>query len=99
LEYARNPDDQPILLDFPDPGRNPERCCVRGEMDDILHSEIDGLNSVFKSTIKMCAIEESSYREAAHALGVSVAAIKSRVFRAKQMLRRAVCVRTGARVD
>jgi len=47
----------------------------------------------------MCAIDESSYREAADALGVSVAAIKSRVFRAKQMLKRAVCVRTGARVD
>jgi RNA polymerase sigma-70 factor (ECF subfamily) len=80
LEYARNSDDQPILLDFPDPGRNPEQCCVRKEMDDILLSEIDGLNSVFKSTIKMCAIEEGSYREAAHALGVSIAAIKSRVF-------------------
>jgi RNA polymerase sigma-70 factor (ECF subfamily) len=80
LEYARNSDDQPILLDFPDPGRNPEQCCVRKEMDDILLSEIDGLNSVFKSTIKMCAIEEGSYREAAHALGVSIAAIKSQVF-------------------
>jgi len=99
LEYARNSDDQPILLDFPDPGRNPEQCCVRKEMDDILLSEIAGPNSVCKSTIMMCAIDESSYREAADALGVSVAAIKSRVFRAKQMLKRAVCVRTGARVD
>jgi len=99
LEHARSPDDQPILLDFPDPGRNPEQCCVRKEMDDILLSEIARLNSVCGSTIQMCAIEERSHWEAAHALGVSVAAIKARVFRAKQMLKRAVCVRTGARVD
>jgi len=95
LEYVRNPDDQPIFMDFPDPGRNPEQWCVRKEMDDILLSEIDGLNSVCKSTIKMCAIAESSHREAARALGVSASAIKSRIFHGKRMLKRAVCMRTG----
>jgi RNA polymerase sigma-70 factor (ECF subfamily) len=95
LEYARSPDDQPVLLDFPDPGRNPEQWCVCKEMDDILLSEIDGLNSVCKSTMKMCAIAESSHREAARALGVSASAIKSRIFHGKRMLKRAVCVRTG----
>jgi RNA polymerase sigma-70 factor, ECF subfamily len=95
FEYVRNPDDQPILMDFPDPGRNPEQCCVRKEIDDILLSEIDGLNSVCKNTIKMCAIEESSHREAARALGVTVGAIKSRIFHGKRMLKRAVSMRTG----
>jgi RNA polymerase sigma-70 factor (ECF subfamily) len=95
LEYVRNPDDQPILMDFPDPGRNPEQCCVRKEIDDILLSEIDGLNSVCKNTIKMCAIEESSHRETARALGVTVGAIKSRIFHGKRMLKRAVNMRTG----
>jgi RNA polymerase sigma-70 factor (ECF subfamily) len=95
LEYVRNPDDQPILLDFPDSGRNPEQCCVRKEMNDILLSEIDGMNSVCKSTIEMCAIEESSHREAAHALGVRVGTIKSRIFHGKRMLKRAVSMRTG----
>jgi RNA polymerase sigma-70 factor (ECF subfamily) len=95
LEYVRNPDDDPIARDIPDPGRNPEQCCVRKEMDDILLSEIDGLNSVCKNTIKLCAIGESSHREAAHALGVSVGAIKSRIFHGKRMLKRAVNMRTG----
>jgi RNA polymerase sigma-70 factor (ECF subfamily) len=95
LEHARNPDDQPILMDFPDPGRNPEQCCVRKEMDDILLSEIDRLTSLCKSTIKMCAIAESSHREAARALGVSASAIKSRIFSGKRKLKRAVCMRIG----
>jgi DNA-directed RNA polymerase specialized sigma24 family protein len=68
-------------------------------MHDILHSEIECLNSVCKSTIQMCAMEENSHREGANALGVSVAAVKSLVFHGKRLLNRAVYLRTGARVD
>jgi RNA polymerase sigma-70 factor (ECF subfamily) len=99
MEHARNPDEEPVAREFPDPGRDPEQHFVRKEMNDILHSEIERLNSVCKSTIQMCAIEESSHREAANALGVSVAAVKSRVFHGKRLLKRAVCLRTGERVD
>jgi RNA polymerase sigma-70 factor (ECF subfamily) len=99
LEQARNPDEEPIVQEFADPGRDPEQRCVRKEMNEILHSEIGRLNSVCKSTIQMCAIEESSHREAANALRVSVAAVKSRVFHGKRLLKRAVCLRTGARVE
>lgn len=99
LEHPRSSDEDPIAREFPDPGRDPEQRFVRKEMNDILLSEIDRLNSVCKSTIQMCAIEESSHREAANALGVSVAAVKSRVFHGKRMLKRAVRSRTGARVE
>ena len=99
LEHARNPDEEPIAREFTDPERDPEQRFVRKEMNEILHSEIERLNSVCKSTIQMCAIEESSHREAANALGVSVAAVKSRGFRGKRLLKRAVCLRTGARVE
>ncbi len=99
LEHARNPDEEPIALEFSDPGRDPEQRFVRTEMNEILHSEIERLNSVYKSTIRMCALEESSHREAANALGVSVAAVKSRVFHGKRLLKRAVCLRTGLRVE
>jgi RNA polymerase sigma-70 factor (ECF subfamily) len=99
LEHARNPDEEPIVLEFRDPAKDPEQRFVRKEMNEILHSEIQRLNSVCMSTIQMCAIEESSHREAANALGVSVAAVKSRVFRGKRLLKRAVCLRTGARVE
>jgi RNA polymerase sigma-70 factor (ECF subfamily) len=99
LEHARNPVEDPIAREFPDPRRDPEQSFVHKEMNDILLSEIDRLKSVCKSTIQMCAIEESSHREAADTLGVSVAAIKSRVFHGKRLLKRAVCLRTGVRVE
>jgi RNA polymerase sigma-70 factor (ECF subfamily) len=95
LEYGRNRDDEPQILDFPDPGRNPEQCCERREMEDILLSEIDELNSLCKSAIQMCALEEVSQLEAANALGVNVFTIKSRIFHGKRMLKRAICMRTG----
>jgi RNA polymerase sigma-70 factor (ECF subfamily) len=99
MEHACSSDEEPIAREFPDPGRDPEQRFVRKEMNDILHSEIERLNSVCKSTIQMCAIEESSHREAANALGVSVAAVKSRVFHGKRLLKRAVCLRAGVRVE
>jgi RNA polymerase sigma-70 factor (ECF subfamily) len=99
LEYVRNWDDEPLILDFPDPGRNPEQCCERREMENILFSEIDELNSVCKRAIQMCALEELSHVEAANALGVNVFTIKSRIFHGNRMLKRAICLRTSGRDD
>lgn len=96
MEHAHNPDEEPIVREFTDPEKDPEQRFVHKEMNEILHTEIERLNSACKSTIQMCAIEESSHREAANALGVSLAAVKSRVFRGKRLLKRAVCLRTGA---
>jgi len=95
LEQARNRDDDTFILDLPDPGRNPEQWCERGEMDNILLSEIDKLNSVCKGAIQLCAIEQLSHQEIADMLGINVFTIKSRVFHGKRMLRRAIRERTS----
>jgi RNA polymerase sigma-70 factor (ECF subfamily) len=96
LEYVCIPGDDPIAREFPDKGIDPEQRCMNKEMNDILLSEIEILNSVCKNTIKMCAIEEGSHREAANALGVSVAVVKSRMFRGKKILKRVVRMRTAS---
>jgi RNA polymerase sigma-70 factor (ECF subfamily) len=99
LENVRNSDNDPVLRDFPDPRRGPEQSCVQKELRDILLTEIDGLKAACKTTMKMCALDEISQFEAAIALGVSVASIKSRMFRGKRMLKRAVCRRIGGGDD
>ncbi len=99
LEYVRNEDDDPIVFDLPDPGRDPEQSCEHREMEKILLSEIDKLNSVSKRPIQMCALDGFSHLEAANALGVNVFTIKSRIFNGKRMLKRRVCLRAGARND
>jgi RNA polymerase sigma-70 factor (ECF subfamily) len=97
LEYVRNGDDDPIVFDLPDLGQDPEQVCERKEMENILLSEIDELNSVCKSAIRMCALDGLSHFEAASSLGVNVATVKSRIYHGKRMLKRRVCLRTGAR--
>jgi RNA polymerase sigma-70 factor (ECF subfamily) len=97
LEYVSDKDDDSVAYDLPDPGRDPEQSCGHREMEDILRSEIDELNSVCKSAIKMCTIEGLSHLEAANELGVNVLTIKSRIHHAKRMLKRAVRLRDGGR--
>jgi RNA polymerase sigma-70 factor (ECF subfamily) len=99
LEYVKDEDEDPIVFDLPDPGRDPEQCCEQEEMEEILLSGIDELNSACKSAIRMCALDGLTHVEAANALGVNVITIKSRIFRGKRMLRQRVCLRTGARND
>lgn len=95
LEYLRNEGEDTIVIDPPDPCLNPEQSLERREMENILYSEIEGLNSVCKSAIQLCALDGLSHLEAANALDVNVYTIKSRIFHAKRMLKRKVSLRAG----
>jgi RNA polymerase sigma-70 factor (ECF subfamily) len=95
FEQSWDPDDAPFAADVPDPARGPEQHCLHNEIREILWSEIDGLEPVSRNTIRMCALEENSYVEVAETLGISVLAIKSRIFRAKKRLRRRLSTRMG----
>ena len=95
LEYSGNSDDGPKFLDLPDPGRNPEEACEQREIENIVHSELEGLNSVCTRALQLCFLDEHSQMSAARVQNVSAITIKSRVFRGKQMLKRALCKRIG----
>ena len=95
LGHDRATGDDPAVFDLPDPGRTPEQLCERREMENILLSEIERMNSVCKSTIQMCALEELPHIEVANALGVSLFNVKSRLFNGRRMLRRALQLRIG----
>jgi RNA polymerase sigma-70 factor (ECF subfamily) len=95
LEYLRDEGDEPVAIDLPDPCLDPEQSCECREMEKILHAEIERLSSACKNTIKMCTFDGLSYLEAANALDVSVYTIKSRIFHAKRILKRRLCLRAG----
>lgn len=88
-------DEIPFLDELPARCEDPEQLCARWEISKALLSEINELDSVCKHALRMCAIEERSHLEAAHALGVGVNAVKSRLFHGKRMLKRAVHLRDG----
>lgn len=86
-------EDGDAYRDLPHPGASPEDFCAQKEMDAILHSEIDVLTPFCKRAVEMCVMRELPYREAAKELKTNVATLKSRVYRAKELLRRAMYMR------
>ncbi len=99
LEEIHDRDEDPMELDLPDPTSDPEQCCERKELERIMFAEMNGLDSVCTTALRMCVLEELSHLEAARAMGVNVFTVKSRIFHGKRLLKRAVSRRMEGRED
>jgi RNA polymerase sigma-70 factor (ECF subfamily) len=97
IEYLSKKDNEFVEIDLPDPSRNPEEICESKEMENIVHEEVSKLSNVCRRAIEMCVLEEHQQLAAARALNLSVATMKSRVFRGKHILGRAVSRRLATR--
>ena len=64
-------------------------------MEGILREEVGKLGMVCRRAIELCMLEERPQLEAADSLSLSVATMKSRVFRGKRILGHAVSRRLG----
>jgi RNA polymerase sigma-70 factor (ECF subfamily) len=69
-----------------DAGPNPETIYARKEIDEKLHCALEQLSPKLRIAIQLYDLEGVSMREAAHTLGVSKGAMKSRVKRARESL-------------
>jgi RNA polymerase sigma factor (sigma-70 family) len=69
---------------------NPERQYVQSEKESLLKKAIRGLRPTLRVVVEMQALQESSVRETAEAIGISMAATKGRLFHAKKVLRRSL---------
>ena len=52
-----------------------------------VHDAVSQLPPIYQSVYSLCELEERSVSETAHQLGISVAATKSRLLRARQIVR------------
>jgi RNA polymerase sigma-70 factor, ECF subfamily len=73
--------------DSPDPSHSPEVLCANRETEELLRSAILRLPWSYHSVVDLYHAKEYSTSEIAHTLGISVAATKSRLLRARTMLR------------
>jgi RNA polymerase sigma-70 factor, ECF subfamily len=97
IEYLNKQDNEVVEIDLPDPGKNPEETWQSREMESILREEVSKLGMVCRRAIEICVLDESLQQEAARALNLSVATMKSRVFRGKRILGRTISRRLAAR--
>jgi len=75
------------MLDVADPGLTPEQEGARAELADCLEFEVSRLPKALRSAFVLRCVYEYTTIEAAIKLGISDAAVKSRVLRARKRLR------------
>jgi RNA polymerase sigma-70 factor, ECF subfamily len=96
IEYLSKQDNEVMEIDLPDPGKNPEQEWQSREMEGILRDEVSKLGMVCRRAIELCMLDECPQLEVAQSMNLSVAAMKSRVFRGKRILARTLSRRLGA---
>jgi RNA polymerase sigma-70 factor (ECF subfamily) len=83
-------DMKPSSEAFVDHSPNPEESCWRRERTKLLTEAINCLGPAIRTTILLRDIEERSVKETAQILGVSITAVKARIFQGRRKLRRTV---------
>ena len=86
-------------IQLPAPHADPEGRLGRREVIQVLHSEILSIPPLLRKVLVMRDVEEMPVSDLAAVLGITVAAVKSRLLRARTELRRRMlrhCTRTGA---
>lgn len=69
---------------------SPDRALWRGEMRELLERRIDQLPGPFRVVFVMRAVEELTVEETAGCLGIPEATVRSRLFRARSLLREGI---------
>lgn len=78
-------------------GRGAERVLLEQERNALLERLISALPSPLRDALVLSTIEEIAPREVAVMLGISEAAVRSRSFRAREILRERLVALTGPR--
>ena len=80
-------DDNPVLENLASALPHPDNAAVGAEQARELHALVARLDPDYRTPLVLRYWEELSYEEIAGALNLTVAAVKSRLFRARQKLR------------
>jgi RNA polymerase sigma-70 factor (ECF subfamily) len=70
-----------------DPDQQPERVAMRAELRRLMETCIDRLPEVFRTVFILRAVEEMSVEDVAVALDVPEATVRTRLFRARSLMR------------
>jgi len=81
-------DETALPLDVPDSGPNPEDSCLLREQKRILSAAVNELTPGMRKAIELRELGELSTGETAQVMGLSVGAVKARVFHGRRKLRK-----------
>jgi RNA polymerase sigma-70 factor (ECF subfamily) len=91
---------EPVALrEFRYDAPDPEESCSLRERKRIVKSAISGLRPRARNVVELIHLQERSIRETAQILGISTAAVKSRIFHARVALHRTPLLQGVARTN
>ena len=83
------------MSDFPEPGPDPEARAVASDLLEHVEAEVAALPETYRSVLLLREVEGLSTEETAECLEVSADVVKTRLHRARGMLRDALYRRAG----
>jgi RNA polymerase sigma-70 factor (ECF subfamily) len=89
-------DNEELMDTHTSPLADPERQAYGRELNRVLEDAVDALPAAYRTVFMLRDIEGLSTSETAAGLGVGEEAVKTRLHRARAMVRRAVTTRIGA---
>lgn len=81
-------DGQPISHEFAAPDSDPEQIVVEPVMEERLQQALAALPADYREAILLCDVEQRSYQEIAEVMQCAIGTVRSRIHRARVMLRR-----------
>jgi RNA polymerase sigma-70 factor (ECF subfamily) len=87
LDESRGMEDQFVPRRFESWRADPEKLYGRQELRQIVEGAIQALPGIYREAFVLRDVEEMSAEEAAEAVGITVGALKSRLLRARLMIR------------
>jgi len=79
-----------IVADYPDPTKDPALAVEDQRTVESILSALEALPQIYRDILIMREINELSYDEIAKILGISVGTVKSRIARARELIRQRV---------
>lgn len=81
-------DGQPFTHEFAAPDSDPEDIVLGPVIEERIQKALEALPADYKAAILLCDVEERSYQEIADSMRCAIGTVRSRIHRARVMLRR-----------
>lgn len=81
-------DGQPLSHEFAAPDSDPEQIVIGPIMDERLQRALAALPADYRAAILLCDVEQRSYQEIAETMQCAIGTVRSRIHRARVMLRK-----------
>jgi RNA polymerase sigma-70 factor (ECF subfamily) len=83
-------DGEPFHLELADPKADPEQAMLKDRFNEVLERALHSLPPEYRAAVLLADVEGRSYQEIAEIMDCAIGTVRSRIHRARNLLRRAL---------